>query len=271
MAVLVALLALPVLLLDYQSGADAADDSVTLSVDESGEFTPAPVEIIVPDNTTSAIPTTSLAIDATQATDAQTTVAPTTSTSAPTSAAPSTTQAPTPTTTEAPAATEPAPTTPPDTQPPATTPPGTSPPDTAPPGTNPPDTQPPDTVPPATQPPETTPPETTPPTTTPPVAGPVTPVAAEDGDPTADQWWQLRQCESTNNYGAVSATGKFRGAYQFSQATWDWVANSFHPELSGQDPAAAIPGNQDAMALALTRMQSPGAAWPKCSRTAGIA
>ena len=270
------------LLLDYQSDADATDDAVTLSIDESGEFADAEAPETTT-STTASVPTT-LALDTAQTAD--TTVAPTTS--APTTAAPS---QPAPSSTEAPATTAPPVTVPPDTTPadtapPETTPPGSTPPDTAPsgttppdstppgtapPDTTPPDTTPPDSTPPGTAPPDTTPPETTPPDTTPPVAGPVTPVAAQDGDPTPDQWSALRECESSNNYSAVSSTGKFRGAYQFSQATWDWVADSFHPELSGEDPAVALPGNQDAMALALTRMQSPGSAWPSCSRVAGIA
>ncbi len=285
LAVLVALIALPVLLLDYQSGANADDDSVTLSLDESGELVTDD-----PDGEDPAATTTSSTIvaDATQATDVPTTVPDTAvpTTVAPTTAAPSSTATPTTTEPQAPTSTAPPATDPPSTQPPETTPPatvpdGTQPPETVPPqtvpsetvppGTTPPDTTPPETVPPETTPPETVPPDTTPPETTVPAVGAVTPVPAEPGDPTPDQWWTLRQCESTNNYSAISASGKFRGAYQFSQATWNWVADNFHPELSGVDPAAAIPANQDAMALALTRMQSPGNAWPKCSRTAGIA
>ena len=67
------------------------------------------------------------------------------------------------------------------------------------------------------------PPSTTtspPPTTT--VISPtttVTPVPA--GGPTAEQWAALRNCESSGRYDAISPSGRYRGAYQFSQATWD--------------------------------------------------
>ena len=123
-----------------------------------------------------------------------------------------------------------------------------------------------------TRPPTTTtaPPTTTPPTTT---ARPATTTTANElpaavpGAPTAGQWSVLRQCEASGNYGAVSANGRYRGAYQFSQATWDWIAGLDRPSLAGVDPAAAAAGDQDAMALALwhRRGWSP---WPICGAQA---
>jgi hypothetical protein len=76
---------------------------------------------------------------------------------------------------------------------------------------------------------------------------------------------QLRKCESTDNYAAVSSSGKYRGAYQFSQSTWDRVANSHFPWLAGQDPATVEPWWQDAMARALWS-ESGNSSWPHCGK-----
>lgn len=96
-------------------------------------------------------------------------------------------------------------------------------------------------------------------TTTAPVATTTMPV---DG-PTPEQWAALRHCESGGRYDAVSPTGAYRGAYQFSQATWDWVAGFADPSLVGVDPAAAAPADQDAQALALFDRQG-ASPWPHC-------
>ena len=73
----------------------------------------------------------------------------------------------------------------------------------------------------------------------------------------------IRACESGGNYGAVSSSGSYRGAYQFDRQTWNGVAQRHNPALVGQDPAAAAPADQDAMASALMseRGTSP---WPVC-------
>jgi len=115
--------------------------------------------------------------------------------------------------------------------------------------------------------PTTTAPTTT--TTTPeaqPPSSTTTAVPANTGGPTAAQWEALRRCESGGRYDAVSpeSTGyRYRGAYQFSQATWDWVAGGANPALIGVDPAAANPADQDAQALALWNMRGSGP-WPTC-------
>ena len=101
-------------------------------------------------------------------------------------------------------------------------------------------------------PPSTT---TSPPTTT------VTPVPT--GGPTAEQWAALRTCESSGRYDAISPSGRYRGAYQFSQATWDWVASFSNPALVGVDPAAASIADQDAQAFALYDRNGAGP-WPHC-------
>ncbi len=78
-----------------------------------------------------------------------------------------------------------------------------------------------------------------------------------------DDLSRLRQCESTDNYQAVSSSGLYRGAYQFDQTTWDDVAGRFFPWLSGVDPVDAAPWWQDAMTRALwsERGKQP---WPIC-------
>ena len=83
------------------------------------------------------------------------------------------------------------------------------------------------------------------------------------GGPSEGQWAALRNCESSGNYGAVSSSGAYRGAYQFSQATWNSVASRHHPHLVGVDPAAAAPADQDAQARALYAMSGRGQ-WPHC-------
>ena len=83
------------------------------------------------------------------------------------------------------------------------------------------------------------------------------------GGPTGAQWDALRNCESTHNYRAVSPTGKFRGAYQFSVQTWDWVAGLHQPHLVGIDPIDADPAWQDVMAYTLFAMSGWGQ-WPEC-------
>ena len=78
-------------------------------------------------------------------------------------------------------------------------------------------------------------------------------------------WAALRRCESGGNYRAVSASGAYRGAYQFSRGTWNSVASRSYPHLVGVDPAAASPADQDAMALALYR-SSGSSPWPHCGK-----
>ncbi len=75
---------------------------------------------------------------------------------------------------------------------------------------------------------------------------------------TEASWAALRKCESGGNYAAVSASGRYRGAYQFDRGTW---ANYG----SAGDPAAASPAEQDRRAKRLysDRGRSP---WPICGR-----
>lgn len=74
-------------------------------------------------------------------------------------------------------------------------------------------------------------------------------------DPSAAQWAALRQCESGGNY-ANKSNRSYRGAYQFSFATWRSVGG-------GGDPADASVEEQDARALTLYRRSGRGQ-WPTC-------
>ena len=82
---------------------------------------------------------------------------------------------------------------------------------------------------------------------------------------TGEELLRLRMCESTDNYRAVSPSGKYRGAYQFDQPTWDGVAERHFPWLAGLDPVDAEPWWQDAMTRALwsERGRQP---WPVCGK-----
>jgi peptidoglycan hydrolase-like protein with peptidoglycan-binding domain len=69
---------------------------------------------------------------------------------------------------------------------------------------------------------------------------------------------KIAACESSGNPAAVSASGQYRGKYQFSRRTWR--------EFGGTgDPAAAPEAEQDRIAAALyaARGSSP---WPVCGR-----
>jgi len=69
---------------------------------------------------------------------------------------------------------------------------------------------------------------------------------------------EIAQCESSGNPAAVSASGRYRGKYQFSRATWAQYGGS-------GDPAAAPEAEQDRIAAALyaARGTQP---WPACGR-----
>lgn len=76
---------------------------------------------------------------------------------------------------------------------------------------------------------------------------------------------RLRDCESGGNYSAVSGSGAYRGAYQFSQATWNATAERWAPWLVGVDPATALPHEQDNMASALFA-EAGRSPWPHCGK-----
>jgi len=76
-------------------------------------------------------------------------------------------------------------------------------------------------------------------------------------EPTAEQWRELRFCESTETY-SVDIGNTFYGAYQFTWETWGTV-------YGDGNPAHAPPAEQDARARLLyaRRGHQP---WPLCGR-----
>jgi Transglycosylase-like domain len=66
----------------------------------------------------------------------------------------------------------------------------------------------------------------------------------------------IRNRESHGNYQTVSASGDYRGAYQFNQPAWDATAqHAGRPDLVGQLANLVSPADQDAMALTLYHWQ----------------
>ena len=113
--------------------------------------------------------------------------------------------------------------------------------------------------------PTTTVTTTRPPTTTAVPAPPAGPPRALPAGTTPEMWLQLRTCESGNNYHSSSSGGAYRGAYQFSQATWNTIAasSSSLSRLVGVDPATAAPVDQDSMAYTLYELRGKSP-WPLC-------
>jgi hypothetical protein len=67
---------------------------------------------------------------------------------------------------------------------------------------------------------------------------------------------RIAQCESGGNPRAVSRTGRYRGKYQFDQATWEqWGGRG--------DPAKAPESMQDRIAVKLYHARGK-APWPNC-------
>lgn len=81
---------------------------------------------------------------------------------------------------------------------------------------------------------------------------------ASRSKPTPKSLERIKQCESGGDYTAVSPSGRYRGAYQFDQRTWESVGGT-------GDPAAASPAEQDARAAELQRRRG-SAPWPNCGR-----
>ena len=71
-------------------------------------------------------------------------------------------------------------------------------------------------------------------------------------------WGAVAACESGGNPSAVSSTGKYRGLYQFSTATWQSVGGS-------GDPASASAAEQTMRAQMLYNRAGAGQ-WPHCGR-----
>ncbi len=82
--------------------------------------------------------------------------------------------------------------------------------------------------------------------------------------PAPGVWEALRQCQSQGDYGFVHPSGQYFGAYQFTVATWDRLANQRYSHLLGVLPSEAAPEDQDSMAYYLW-IESGHARWPACS------
>jgi hypothetical protein len=110
-----------------------------------------------------------------------------------------------------------------------------------------------------TAPPVTTvvPTTTTTPTTTP--APP--PVSTPSTAPAGGVWYELRMCESGDNYSINTGNGYY-GAYQFSLATWYGLG------FSGL-PSDAPPAVQDRAAQEL-QAEAGWGQWPACSAQLGL-
>ena len=80
------------------------------------------------------------------------------------------------------------------------------------------------------------------------------------GGTSGDVWAALRACES-NGYGD-KRNPRYRGAYQFSWATWASVGGT-------GDPADAPPEEQDRRAQML-QARSGWGQWPRCSKRLGL-
>lgn len=95
-----------------------------------------------------------------------------------------------------------------------------------------------------------------------PVVTTTTPPEGNEGAQ-AQQLAAIARCESGGRYDAVSRSGRYRGAHQWSRDTWNGVASRHRPDLVGDDPAAASPADQDEMAghLYAERGSQP---WPTC-------
>ncbi len=84
--------------------------------------------------------------------------------------------------------------------------------------------------------------------------------------PTAEQWNDLRHCESTNRYWVIDPSGRYYGAYQFWIPTWDdLAARHDRPDLVGVPPNEASEADQDQMAFWLWEERGPQP-WPICGR-----
>ncbi|HEY7134944.1 MAG TPA: transglycosylase family protein [Acidimicrobiia bacterium] len=96
---------------------------------------------------------------------------------------------------------------------------------------------------------------------TPPLGPPGAPAPSSGGGSHHDDPFLVctRARESHGDYGVVNPAGPWYGAYQFSQSTWDSVANhAGRVDLIGVRPNAASVADQDAMAWTLYQWQGKG-------------
>jgi hypothetical protein len=89
-----------------------------------------------------------------------------------------------------------------------------------------------------------------------------TAATATTADMSGDRFDRLARCESGGDAAAVSPSGRYRGAFQFSQPTWEAAGGS-------GDPIDASYDEQKRIAIAWAGVVEPSSQWPVCwSRTA---
>ncbi|SOD74751.1 putative peptidoglycan binding protein [Jatrophihabitans sp. GAS493] len=86
------------------------------------------------------------------------------------------------------------------------------------------------------------------------------PLTSASADPSANAWYRLRMCESSNRYDINTGNSHY-GAYQFDLSTWRSVGGNGYPNL-------ASPAEQDKRALMLYRKRG----WQpwQCARIIGL-
>ena len=88
------------------------------------------------------------------------------------------------------------------------------------------------------------------------------PVRASRSAPRGDVWAALARCESGGNPTARSANGRYTGAFQFSNATWQ--------SLGYSGSAANHPYDVQVAAAQKLQARSGWGQWPRCSRSLGL-
>ncbi|MGH9303763.1 MAG: transglycosylase family protein, partial [Acidimicrobiales bacterium] len=86
-------------------------------------------------------------------------------------------------------------------------------------------------------------------------------IASSSPAPAGGVWYELRMCESSDNYSENSGNGYY-GAYQFALSTWYGLG------FSGL-PSNASPGTQDLAAREL-QAEAGWGQWPACSAELGL-
>ncbi|MEP7020021.1 MAG: peptidoglycan-binding protein [Pseudonocardiales bacterium] len=79
------------------------------------------------------------------------------------------------------------------------------------------------------------------------IASAALPTVSASADPSANDWYRLRMCESSNNY-SINTGNEHYGAYQFDLSTWRSVGGTGYPDV-------ASAREQDARALILYRQR----------------
>jgi len=93
-----------------------------------------------------------------------------------------------------------------------------------------------------------------------------TPADAAEVRTSPDPWIPVFMCEAAGDPAAIGLNGKYRGAFQFDQPTWDETAQrAGRPHLIGRDPATFSYQTQRAQAETL-RGYGTLSRWPECGQ-----